>query len=484
MRTLRLLVTLLLVMVSVGLCSCSKDFIYEEPKSSITGDTYFDSTDSLFTVYIGDYSDIKCRYAFKGNASVFLSGMKNKHLWFNEYDSSTKRLKLSWEDIEETDTIQQVHTGYGEYKEMKIERALLIYHQKTKLGSIVAFKLFGSEVIFNQFIFTSNGRTKRISQDGTQSPHEWYNESVFINRTCYSNTGEIIYSIDEGTYFSLEDIEPVSYEEGIRFSYSSIEKFNIKEKKSVWTTSLKDIDIPSNAKVSYSILDKSSNIWKYKVDVVLYDGTKQSYIFTVNIEDGKVDVAGEGIKVTGVTLNKSQVLLDLGDTFQLVDTVKPNYAENQKVVWTSSNESVASVDQNGLVTAKSYGEAMITVTTEDGGFTATANVTVKTREISDYITSKISTAIINIGGYIEGAIGCEIINNSNEDIQLTHYEVLDDNGKVLLNEPYNNKILKGGSSYQENVKVKGTFNELTLKWTYIYDGKEYTYTTKCKVTSL
>lgn len=479
MRTLRLLVTLLLVMLSVGICSCSKDFIETKPVDQLTPNTYYNPIDSLFTEYIGDHSDIKCKGVGGTSDTIYFAGLKNNHLWFNSFEKSTKKRLYEWEDTEVTDTIQQVHTGYGEYEDRMFDMVMPRYYRRTSTGHILNLLL--RNVAF-QTIFINGREVKRLPFAEKEDLYDWYNESIFINGTCYSKEGEPIYSIKDS--YLLKNIEPVSYEEGIRFSYSSIERFNIKEKKSVWTTSLKDIDIPSNAKVSYSILDKSSNIWKYKVDVVLYDGTKQSYIFTVNIEDGKVDIAGEGIKVTGVTLNKSQVLLDLGDTFQLVDTVKPNYAENNKVVWTSSNESVASVDQNGLVTAKSYGEAMITVTTEDGGFTATANVTVKTREISDYITSKISTAIINIGGYIEGAIGCEIINNSNEDIQLTHYEVLDDNGKVLLNESYNNKILKGGSSYQENVKVKGTFNELTLKWTYIYDGREYTYTTKCKVTSL
>ena len=198
------------------------------------------------------------------------------------------------------------------------------------------------------------------------------------------------------------------------------ERFNIKEGKSVWKTNLTDIELPSDSKISYTILDKSANVWEYKVDAVLYNGMKHSYIFTVNMEDGKANVAEEGVKVTSIALNKSQVTLDIGEIFQLVDTVKPNNAENSKVVWTSSNESVATVDQNGLVTAKSYGESVITVTTEDGGFTATSNIIVKKKEISDYITSKTFTSMINVGGYIQGIIGCEIINNSKEDILLTN----------------------------------------------------------------
>lgn len=63
-------------------------------------------------------------------------------------------------------------------------------------------------------------------------------------------------------------------------------------------TNLTDIELPSDSKISYTILDKSANVWEYKVDAVLYNGMKHSYIFTVNMEDGKANVAEEGVKVT------------------------------------------------------------------------------------------------------------------------------------------------------------------------------------------
>lgn len=488
MRTLRLLATLLLVALSTGLYSCSKDDLDRAPQDQISEETLFNETDKKFAEYMDDYSDIKCRFALAGEGSMLLTGIKNKHLWFSEFDTTTKKLKSTWQDIEETDTIQQVHTGYGEYKEMKIEFVTLHYYKKTKTGDIVTFGLSG----LSQTIFTSNGKCKRtpLGANGSMvTTHitDWYNESIFIGNCCYSSEGDPLFTIEDNYYFRDGNVDPISYEEGIKFDYSyppvSFEKFNIKEGKSVWKTNFTDIELASDSKISYTILDKSANIWKYKVEAILYNGTKHSYIFTVNMEDGKVNVGEEGVKATGVTLNKSQVTLDINETFQLVDTVKPNNAENSKVVWTSSNQSVATVDQDGLVTAKSYGKATITVTTEDGGFTATADVTVKVREISDYITSRISFSSISIIGYVESVVGCEIINNSDKDVQLTNYTILDDNGKVLFTNPYDNRILKGGSSYEENVRFKGIFNELTLRWTYTHNGKEYTYTAKCKMSN-
>ena len=55
----------------------------------------------------------------------------------------------------------------------------------------------------------------------------------------------------------------------------------------------------------------------------------------------------------------------------------------RKLIWSSSNETIASVSQDGLVTVNSAGEANITVTTEDGGFSTNAIVTV-TKKQDDY----------------------------------------------------------------------------------------------------
>lgn len=485
MNTLRSLVTFFMVILSLGLCSCGEDFHYEPPTPSLDESDIMTPIDKLFSEYIGDYSNIKCRYATKGDSSVIFTGIKNKHLWFNEYDSSKRKLKISWEDIEETDTIQKVHTGYGEYKEVQIAQIHLHYYKKTKSGDIVTFKLNN----YPQTIFTSNGKTKRtlLDSNNNSNTYDWYDESVLIGNCCYSYKGDSLFTIENIYYYSGGKVDPISYEEAIKFNYSSpsvtFERFNIKENESIWRSYL-NIKLPSDSKINYTIIDKSTNIWKYKVEAVSYGGTKHNYSFAVNIENGEVKAAEEGVKVIGITLNKSQLTLDIGETYQLVDTINPNHAENQNVVWKSSNESVATVDHNGLVTAKSYGESAITATTEDGEFTATANVTVKAKGISDYITSKLNVAVINFGGYIQCTINCELVNDSKDDVELTAYTILDENEKVLLTKSYDHTVLGAKSSYTEGAYARGIFKELILRWTYIHNGKEYTYTTKYKVTSL
>ncbi|MBQ8912480.1 MAG: Ig domain-containing protein, partial [Lachnospiraceae bacterium] len=85
--------------------------------------------------------------------------------------------------------------------------------------------------------------------------------------------------------------------------------------------------------------------------------------------------------VTGVKLNKESVTLDKENaTAKLSGIVEPADAAVKDLIWTSSNEKVAIVDEYGNVTAVGGGSCIITVTSKDGGFTATCNVTVNMPE--------------------------------------------------------------------------------------------------------
>jgi len=80
------------------------------------------------------------------------------------------------------------------------------------------------------------------------------------------------------------------------------------------------------------------------------------------------------LKVTGVKLNQSSMILDIGSTATLIDSITPPKANNQNVIWTSNNPSAVSVSNQGVVTALSAGFATITVTTVDGGYKASCIV--------------------------------------------------------------------------------------------------------------
>ena len=76
------------------------------------------------------------------------------------------------------------------------------------------------------------------------------------------------------------------------------------------------------------------------------------------------------ISVSSISLNKSEVTVNGNAKEKLEVIISPDNATNQNVNWTSSNEDVAVVDENGTVTGGESGEAVITVTAEDGGISA------------------------------------------------------------------------------------------------------------------
>ena len=82
--------------------------------------------------------------------------------------------------------------------------------------------------------------------------------------------------------------------------------------------------------------------------------------------------------VTGIKVSPDTLTLNRKDeTAQLTAEVIPSYADNTRVTWKSSDESVVTVDEKGKVTAVGNGTATITVTSVSGNYTATVAVTVK-----------------------------------------------------------------------------------------------------------
>jgi len=83
------------------------------------------------------------------------------------------------------------------------------------------------------------------------------------------------------------------------------------------------------------------------------------------------------IPVTGITLNKNTITIIEGKTETLTANISPYNATNKNVMWSSNNDSVATVDNDGKITAISVGTAIITVKTIDGEKIANCTVTVK-----------------------------------------------------------------------------------------------------------
>ncbi len=121
-------------------------------------------------------------------------------------------------------------------------------------------------------------------------------------------------------------------------------------------------------------------------------------VVTVTSTDGSfkdictVTVPVPIVLVTGVTLNKNIASILVGSAEQLTATIAPANADNKNVAWSSSSAN-ATVSSTGLVTASVPGSANITVTTEDGFFTAVCAVTVLPISVTGVAVNKTSTSL-------------------------------------------------------------------------------------------
>ncbi len=148
-------------------------------------------------------------------------------------------------------------------------------------------------------------------------------------------------------------------------------------------------------------------------------GKGKAYV-TVKSSNGKkarceFTVKGVKVEVSSVTLNKSTLSLNVGDTYQLSATVNPNNATNKSIEWQSSNESVVTVDSKGKVTAKKKGSAYIhaiayggkskscqvtvngvTSNEEQGTEIAVNNITLSstTLQLNEYETTKLTASVL------------------------------------------------------------------------------------------
>lgn len=89
-----------------------------------------------------------------------------------------------------------------------------------------------------------------------------------------------------------------------------------------------------------------------------------------------VDNLTDEVSLEKITIAKTGEV-ELGQTLKIWITFTPDTATNKKVTWTSSDETIATVDNTGRVTPKKVGQVIITATSEDGNKTSTCTVTVK-----------------------------------------------------------------------------------------------------------
>jgi len=142
-----------------------------------------------------------------------------------------------------------------------------------------------------------------------------------------------------------------------------------------WTSSNNSVaTVDSNGVVT------SKNSGSTIITATTYNGLKTEFFIEVETP------------VTNITLNSNEINLNPGGTFKLDATVNPSNASNKNIKWISANESIATVDQSGNVTADVAGTTYISAVSADGKVVATCTINVSKPVVTKPAKVKIKSA--------------------------------------------------------------------------------------------
>ncbi len=260
-------------------------------------------------------------------------------------------------------------------------------------GQMTHFEqLFGQEIIHVSSVSLDTSSLRLSVGDTYAFETAVLPENATNKELIWSSSDDSVVSVDNGTITALKEGKAtitVKSKDGYKSSSAEIKVVKKPSTVPVSSVSLNETSLdlltgdrvtltatvlPSNATdktISWSSSDESVATVKNGKVTALSAG--QATI-TATTNDGGltasciVNVTQKIIPVNGVSLNYSELELSVGDSENLIAKVLPTNVTNKEVIWYSTDDEVASVDENGKVTALKVGETMITITTVDGGY--------------------------------------------------------------------------------------------------------------------
>ena len=200
-------------------------------------------------------------------------------------------------------------------------------------------------------------------------------------------------------------------------------------------------------------------------------GTATIRVLTSNGKhaDCTVTVIAAKVPVSSVSLSQTELYLVVDETATLTATVLPNDATDKSVTWSSNNEAVATVNQNGVVTAVSAGPATITVTTNDGEKTATCSVIVAAMEPPVVHASSVQLSQTNLDMEEEetATLVATVLPEDAEDKSVTWSS--DNEAVATVNQ---NGVVTAVSGGTATITVTTTDGNLTASCAVIVEAKE------------
>lgn len=246
--------------------------------------------------------------------TAFLTGIKNEKMWIGMFNLHTKEQLKEWNGTKTVERTIKIDKGYGEYEILDV--SYFTCDLKSTEWGFVAIPKYAHRVLSGGIsdpgkfetgkdILLLNGDKMIVyplNYPAIANPC-WFQESVFVSYKKSDNEDYCAILSPMGNLImewiatkSRKIGEPISYTEGIilhepesGIDQWSVIRHNYQTGKDVWKTSIPSLkDIEDDARINTTILEQSNSIWKYRIDITNYDGSKKQVIFTVDVETGKV----------------------------------------------------------------------------------------------------------------------------------------------------------------------------------------------------
>lgn len=245
-----------------------------------------------------------------------------------------------------------------------------------------------------------------------------------------------------------------------------------------------EVDVNSNIKYSISV----DCDWITEKQTATTRGLeKTTHTFIISEMTGNSERVGNitfSNEETGISENvvvtQTRALYFESDAIDIMEdgeqTISLVNNTDQTVMWSSSDESVATVDNTGKAKGISKGSATITATTADGKHTCTCSVTVK--DITDFIkASNLGGSISSINGLIQygSKLNWSFINYSSETVHLKTMQLIDGQTGNEGNQMSVDTDVAAGSgvSYTTTIGLLGIHAPVTCRFRFDYKEKEY-----------
>lgn len=293
------------------------------------------------------------------------------------------------------------------------------------------------------------------------------------------------------TVFTLEDYDPVTYKsydatckvtvlpiEATSLTLNKTEEImNIGETISLEAkiepenTTHKDVKWESNNPNIVSV--RNDEVFGGKAVVTALQEGEVIITASVGSITATCKITVNPTKLEGISFDQAEKTLKEGESFVLTPVFTPENASNKKVIWTSSNQSIATVDQEGKVSTHSFGECIIKAISEDGGFEAICKVIVLEPTIEEAIKVNIYGSYTSFNGFVTGDITAAFYNNSSKTVEVTDFTVYDTRTNKIIFQQENCGLAEKEKPIRYNLKFSGVYKPLFL-WHYHHSGKSYT----------